>query len=101
MPNPLDSPSYRALQHGRPLGGVLAAVGTGTTNAAINTASLVSHGVVLPNGNPVPAANLAVLALPTSNAGGVYQGAAPTATQIDIRSAVASVPYVYFVFIVG
>lgn len=83
------------------VGGVLVAAGSGTTSATINTASLVTHAARNAEGSDYPAASLRLLAIPTSNAGGVYRSAAPTATQIDVRSAVASVPYDWFLFLVN
>ena len=68
---------------------------TGTTSATINTASTVAHGLKGSHGENITPS--VAIAFPTSNAGGVYQGAAPTATVIDIRSAVASVPYIALV----
>lgn len=95
-----DSAAMKELL-GAGVAGVLVAKGTGTTNAVINTAALVSHGARDKDGNAFPAANLFVLALPTSSAGGLYEGAATTATQIDIRSPVASVPYRWFLFVIN
>ena len=68
---------------------------SGTTSATINTAATLAHGLQDQVGKPlVPSV---VIAFPTSNTGGVYQGAAPTNTVIDIRSTVASVPYIALV----
>lgn len=95
-----DSPAKRALLAGT-VGGVIIASGSGTTSATINTAALVAHNGASALHFTPDAANLRVLAVPTSNLGNVYQGAAPTATQIDIRSTVASVPYNWLLILVG
>jgi len=81
--------------------GSLVGFGTGTTSATINTAALANHAALDHTGRGLPAGNLRVVAFPTSGAGGVYLGAAASGTQVDIRSAVASVPYAFFVFLVN
>lgn len=75
------------------------AVVTGTTAATLNAAATVAHGLRGPQGQTLAAAPRVAIAFPTSAAGGVYQGAAPTTTVIDIRSAAASVPYVAIVIV--
>lgn len=100
MANAADSPSIRAHITGR-VAGVLAAAGSDTTHATANTENLITHGVVDPNGSAVPAANLAVLAIPTSNEASVYVGTAISATQFDIRSTGTAVPYNWYVFIIN
>lgn len=79
--------------------GILVARGTGTTNGSGDAASLVTHGAKDKDGNAFPAANLFVLAIPSATGKQVYRSAAPTATQIDIRSASVSAPYDWFLFL--
>lgn len=64
---------------------------TGTTSGTINTANLKAHGCVTKDGKAVTPR--AVLAYATTGAIVVYQGAAPDATNIDVRSATASIAY--------
>lgn len=79
--------------------GRLIATGTGTTSGTTNTASLVTHSALDVTGAALTAANLKCLAIPTATvADPLWQGAAPTATQIDIRCVTVSVPYVWFLF---
>lgn len=100
MAHAMDSPSIRALQAGR-VAGVLAAAGSDTTHATASTENLITHGVLDADGNALPAAKLAVLAIPTSNEASVYVGTAISATQFDIRSTGTAVPYNWYVFIIN
>lgn len=79
--------------------GLLVARGSATTSGTGDAASLVTHGALNVDGNPFPAANLFVLAIPTATGKQVYRSAAPTATQIDIRSASVSCPYDWFLYL--
>jgi hypothetical protein len=83
------------------VGGVLVKYGTGTTDASANAEELVTHGAVDHNGNAYPAANLAALAIPTTNEAFIYENAAPTATVLDFRSTGTAVPYKWFLFLVN
>lgn len=99
MAHALDSYAKRAHFKGH-VAAVCVARGEATTDAVANTEELVAHGAVDENGNAYPAAKLFCLAMATSNEAAVYQSAAPTATQIDIRSAGTAVPYVWFLFVI-
>ena len=94
------SPASRAQNAGGVIGH-LVAYGTGTTDAVASTTEPVAHGALDENGNAYPAANLACLAIPTTNEAGLYEFAAPTATHINIGSTGTAVPYKWFLFVVN
>lgn len=100
MPHAMDSPAKRAHARGH-VAAVCVAYGTGTTNALASTAELVAHNAKDGNGNAFAAADLFCIAFPTTNEAGLYEGAAPTATQIDIRSTGTAVPYKWMLFLIA
>lgn len=96
--NPLDSVAYREAVGGR-VAATLIATGVATTHATINTANLVNHGATSRIGGAVPVANMVLHAFPLApTVAPLYQGAAPTATQIDVRCGVTAVQYRWFLY---
>lgn len=96
----LDSVAYRESVGGR-VAGTLIATGVATTHATVNTANPVNHGATNRIGGAVPVANLVLHAFPLAiTAQPLYQGSAPTATQIDVRCGVTAVLYRWFLYAV-
>lgn len=89
MAHAMDSKAQRLLA-----GGLLPyKIVTGTTSGTTNTANLLTHGWTDHDGNRITPDYVVAMATGAgSNA--VYQSAVPTSTQIDIRSAGLSIPYV-------
>jgi hypothetical protein len=86
---------------GHSIMGALIAHGTATTSGTPNAVAAQNHGATDKDGKALPTANLRCIAFPTGGGGFLYQFTSVSATQIDIRSATASIPYIWFLYVVN